>query len=491
MTESSSLQASPVKKSGPQVHATTLRAQLVWASLFPLATFVLLSGLVATVAFRQLTLTLTLQRDTARVQAAAGELASSLPPTQNSIDSGLSASLKAGLSETGLRLFVVNQNGEITAHSGPGSEKIELGSQELVEFIQGQKPASHLTQTIPDGEGIIVSYAPLPDRPAGLIVEEPWSTAMAQAFYYQLILIGLLILGTTFSLYMLSLSIGRVTGSIARLADNAARAVPGSLFRPMAEQGPHELHLLIKAFNKMVVQLAEQQGSLRQYAHKALLSQEEERQRLSHELHDGTMQDLVGLVQRVELCRSEMDRDPLLARRRLDELQDLIEQILGDVHRISNALRPSILEDLGLPTAIQALCNDLQKQMSSIQCQCVVTGEERRLSPDLELAVFRVVQESLGNIRKHVRSVTRVEVLMEFRESEIRTVVRNDGPVFPTPDVRSLVRNGHLGLAGMYERAHLFHGNLNISSDPATGTTVRLRLPCPSEAIREAGNSAA
>ena len=121
MTESSSLQASPVKKSGPQVHATTLRAQLVWASLFPLATFVLLSALVATVAFRQLTLTLTLQRDTARVQAAAGELASSLPPTQNSIDSGLSASLKAGLSETGLRLFVVNQNGEITVHSGPGS----------------------------------------------------------------------------------------------------------------------------------------------------------------------------------------------------------------------------------------------------------------------------------------------------------------------------------------------------------------------------------
>ena len=106
-------------------------------------------------------------------------------------------------------------------------------------------------------------------------------------------------------------------------------AVPGSLFRPMAEQGPLELRLLIKAFNKMVVQLAEQQSSLRQYAHKALLSQEEERQRLSHELHDGTMQDLVGLVQRVELCRSEMDRDPLLARRRLDELQGLLEQTLG------------------------------------------------------------------------------------------------------------------------------------------------------------------
>ena len=154
-------------------------------------------------------------------------------------------------------------------------------------------------------------------------------------------------------------------------------------------------------------------------------------------------------------------------------------------------MRPSILEDLGLPAALQALCNDLQKQMPSIQCQCVVTGEERRLSPDLELAAFRVVQEALGNIRKHVRSVTRVEVQMEFGENEIWTVVRNDGPVFPTPDVRSLVRNGHLGLAGMYERARLFHGELNISSDPAMGTTVSLRLPCPPESEAEAENAPA
>jgi two-component system sensor histidine kinase DegS len=186
-----------------------------------------------------------------------------------------------------------------------------------------------------------------------------------------------------------------------------------------------------------------------------------------------------------------MDRDPLLARRRLDELQGLLEQTLGEVRRISNALRPSILEDLGLPAALQALCSDLQKQMPSIQCQCVVSGGERRLSPDLELAVFRVVQEALGNIRKHVRSATHVEVQMKFGENEIRTVVRNDGPIFPTPDVRSLVRNGHLGLAGMYERARLFHGELNISSDPAKGTTVRLRLPCPPESVGEAGNTAA
>ena len=487
MSESTGGHILRVKQGG----ITTLRAQLVWASLFPLATFVLLSALVATVAFRQLTLTLALQRDTASVQATAEALAASLSPTQTSIDAGFSTALKAEFPDAGFRLFLIDQNGQVIARSGTSSGQLELNDQELGSFVQGQKPASLLTQSTPAGEEIIASYARLPGRPAALIMEEPWSSVMAPAFYYQLILIGLLVLGTIFSLYMLSLSVGRVTGSIARLADNAAHAVPGSLFHPTPEQGPLELRLLIKAFNKMVVQLAEQQSSLRQYAHKALLSQEEERQRLSHELHDGTMQDLVGLVQRVELCRSEMDRDPLLARRRLDELQGLLEQTLGEVRRISNALRPSILEDLGLPAALQALCSDLQKQMPSIQCQCVVSGGERRLSPDLELAVFRVVQEALGNIRKHVRSATHVEVQMKFGENEIKTVVRNDGPIFPTPDVRSLVRNGHLGLAGMYERARLFHGELNIYSDPAKGTTVRLRLPCPPESVGEAGNTAA
>ena len=479
MSESSGEKVLRVRQGG----TTTLRAQLVWAALFPLATFVLLSVLVATVAFRQLTLALALERDTARVQAIAGDLAASLSLTQTSANAGLSADIKAGFSGENPQLFLIDQSGNVISHPGPGGDQLGLTNQELGNFIRGQEPASQLTQTIPAEEEIIASYAPLPGRQEGLVMEEPWSAVMAPAAYYQLILIGLLVLGTVFSLYILSLSAGRVTGSIARLAENADRAVPGSVFHPMVEQGPLELRQLINAFNKMVVQLAEQQSSQRQYAHKALLSQEEERQRLSHELHDGTMQDLVGLVQRVELCRSEMDLDPLLARRRLDELQTLLEQTMADVRRISNALRPSILEDLGLPAGLQTLCNDLQQQMPAVHCQFMVTGEERRLAADLELAVFRVVQEALGNIRKHARSATHVEVQMEFHEEEVRTMVRNDGPIFPAQNVRSLVRDGHLGLAGMYERARLFHGELDISSDPAMGTTVSLRLPCPPDVV--------
>jgi signal transduction histidine kinase len=479
MSEPASINAPAIEMEQAPARETTVRGQLLWASIFSLGIFILLSILMITAVFRQLTLTLVLQRNTAIVQAAASELSKAIQGGDASPN--LATILQPFLAGNAGSFYQVNSNGEPVAGTNQGTANLALEKTLLTDFSQPPIPESHLGQSPSSGDQVIISTARLPGKAGSLILVEPWENVTAPGFYYQAILIALLILGALFSLYTLSLSIGRVTHPITELVETAHRAIPGSIFRPMPEQGPAELRTLIKAFNQMVVQLAEQQTSLRQYAHKALLSQEEERERLSHELHDGTMQDLVGLVQRVELCRSEMDQDPLLARRRLDELQGLLEATLGDVRRISNALRPSILEDLGLPAALQALCNDLERQMPSIHCRCAVTGQERRLAPDLELAVFRVVQEALSNIRKHARQATGVEVELVFQEAGIEALVRNDGPAFPSPDVRDLVRGGHLGLAGMYERARLFHGELSLASDPSTGTTVRLRLPCPPE----------
>jgi Signal transduction histidine kinase len=460
---------------------TTIRRQLILASLFPLTFFGLLSILVTSVALYQVTLRLALQGNLAEARSAADDLANIAAgqsfPSSNDI-SGILHSLNG---ENGSRLYLVDGNGKLLSDSIPGLMSLPLSNDELQAFIREGKSVSRLTVSSNSGDEAIISYAPLPTAGGGIILENNWTAILAPASYYQMVLAGLLALGTVFSLYMLSLSIGRVIRPIAELADSAIRAVPGSVFHPMPEQGPVELQDLIKAFNQMVIRLAEQQGTLRQYAHKALLSQEEERQRLSHELHDGTVQDLVGLGQRVELCRSEMERDPELARRRLDELQSLVEQTLGDVRRMSNALRPTILEDLGLPVALQALCSDLEKQMPSVRCGCAVSGEQRRLPSDVELAVFRVVQEALVNIRKHAPNAVHVQVELAFREEDVQAIIRNDGEALPDLDVRSLVRTGHLGLAGMYERARLFHGELNIVADPRGGTSVILLLPTMAE----------
>ena len=460
---------------------TSIRRQLILASLFPLAFFGLLSILVTSVALYQVTLRLALQGYLAEARAEADDLAKITAgqsfPSSNDM-SGILHSLNA---ENGNRLYLVDGNGKLLSNSNPGLMSLPLSNDELQAFIRDGKSVSRLMVPSGSGDEAIISYAPLQAGGGGIILVKDWKAILAPASYYQMVLAGLLVLGTVFSLYMLSLSIGRVIHPIAELADSAIRAVPGSVFHPMTEQGPVELQDLIKAFNQMVIRLAEQQGTLRQYAHKVLLSQEEERQRLSHELHDGTVQDLVGLGQRVELCRSEMERDPELARHRLDELQGLVEQTLGDVRRMSNALRPTILEDLGLPVALQALCRDLEKQMPSVRCGCVVSGEQRRLPSDVELAVFRVVQEALVNIRKHASNAVHVQVELAFREEDIQAIIRNDGEALPDLDVRSLVRTGHLGLAGMYERARLFHGELNIVADPGGGTSVTLLLPTVNE----------
>ncbi len=232
----------------------------------------------------------------------------------------------------------------------------------LADLSRSRDAESRLIQISPNGDEMVISYAPLPDGKGSLILVEPWGKVIVPVYYLQAILIALLILGAASTVYTLSLSIGRITNPLIELVDYARRAVPGSIFRPIPQQGPVELRTLIKFFNLMVVQLTRQQTSLRQYTHKALLSQEEERQRLSQELHDETMQNLVGLVQRVELCRSEMERDSLLARRRLDELQELLEITLGDVRRISNALAAF---DLGGPWPANSPAGTLQRSRTA------------------------------------------------------------------------------------------------------------------------------
>jgi signal transduction histidine kinase len=460
---------------------STIRRQLILASLFPLAFFGLLSILVTSIALYQVTLRLALQGNKAEVRTAADDLAKIVAgQTLVSSDDMLGVLQSLGV-ENGSHLYLVKDDAQLLSGSDPELVNLPLNHDELKSFFREGKPASRLIVSPISQDEAIISFVNLPGTQEGVILEVPWTAILTPASYFEWVIAGLLVLSTIFSLYMLSLSIGRVVRPIADLASSASRAVPGSIFHPLTEKGPLELQKLTNAFNQMVIRLAEQQGTLRQYAHKALLSQEEERQRLSHELHDGTIQDLIGLGQRVELCRSEMESNPEQARRRLDELQGLVEQTLGDVRRISNALRPSILEDLGLSVALQALCSDLEKQMPNVLCRCVTSGEQHRLPEDVELAVFRVVQEALVNIRKHAPNATRVRVELYYEEKDFQAIIRNDGSAFPDFDVRTLVRSGHLGLAGMYERARLFHGNLDITENPEGGMVITLRLPITGE----------
>ena len=205
-----------------------------------------------------------------------------------------------------------------------------------------------------------------------------------------------------------------------------------------------------------------------------------ERKALDRRLREQqAMLELVALVQRVELCRSAIDRDPAVARRRLDELQALSKDMVIKLRRISNDLRPLVLEDLGLSAAMTFISDDLARHMPDCAVRCEIVGRERRMPADLEVTAFRIIQAALANIRNHAPAATRVDVTLIFDEREIQAIVQDDGPGFQTLDPNDMLRDGRFGVVSMQERARLFGGEVTVESAPGCGATVTLRLPTP------------
>jgi signal transduction histidine kinase len=148
------------------------------------------------------------------------------------------------------------------------------------------------------------------------------------------------------------------------------------------------------------------------------------------------------------------------------------------LRRLSNDLRPLILEDLGIAAAVSFLNDELAHQMPGCEVHYEVIGEERRLESDVEVTVFRIVQQALNNVRRHAPGATWVDVRLTFTPDDIRVTISDNGPGFMPQESHDLMRQGHLGLAGMRERADLLGGEVDITSNPATGTTITLTLPC-------------
>jgi len=212
---------------------------------------------------------------------------------------------------------------------------------------------------------------------------------------------------------------------------------------------------------------------LRAYASRAILAQEEERKRVARELHDDTAQALASLGMDIDSLARAKGRGSGEVSKRLEELRDRTSDILRGVRFLSQALRPPMLEDLGLLAALQGLTDDLLGQQE-IRAVFEVQGIPRRLSSDIELAVFRIAQEALSNVGKHAKANECV-LIVKFNPEKIELRINDNGQGFEVPAVvDDFVYSGKLGLTGMRERAKLIDGTLDISSQPSRGTTVVL-----------------
>ncbi len=220
------------------------------------------------------------------------------------------------------------------------------------------------------------------------------------------------------------------------------------------------------------------QGLQHQHAYIAALStaQEAERGRLARELHDEVVQQLVALGHSVDRVQRLLERgEGERAVERLHTMRGSITALVGELRTVIGDLRPPALEELGLLPAVELL---LQRGGEGApEVSLTVQGEERRLAPQSELALFRIVQEAWSNIRRHAHA-SHVDVAFRYGADSLMVTVADDGVGFE-PAAEHGAPDGHWGVRGMRERAELTGGQIEVASAPRQGTTLTVRIPYP------------
>ncbi|MFQ6122009.1 MAG: GAF domain-containing protein [Dehalococcoidales bacterium] len=205
--------------------------------------------------------------------------------------------------------------------------------------------------------------------------------------------------------------------------------------------------------------------------------QEEERKRIARELHDETSQVLASLTANLEAATGMLPTGTNKAKTVLRKAQALSVNVLDELHRLIYELRPTLLDDLGLVAAIRWLV-DNNLGAAGVAVNFKTAGRVRRLDPQLETILFRVVQEAVYNIAKHAQAKI-AEVSLHFEKNAIRVCVRDDGKGFDVGEaISSKARPRGLGLLGMKERVELVNGTLSIQSNPSGGgTELNIKIP--------------
>lgn len=206
-------------------------------------------------------------------------------------------------------------------------------------------------------------------------------------------------------------------------------------------------------------------------------AQEEERKRVAREIHDGPAQSMANVVLRAELADRMMSQGNIeQAKVELRDLKSLVRSSLSDVRRIIYDLRPMALDDLGLVPALRRFI-EAYGDSKEFEIDFRIFGLEERLPSSMEVAIYRLVQESINNISKHAKA-KHVTVHLEFKPLKILIKIVDDGIGFAEAELK---KDSRFGLMGMRERVKLLDGEIQIISAPNQGTKILIEIPLPLE----------
>lgn len=381
----------------------------------------------------------------------------------------LSASYPDGSHVT---IFLLDSTRQILFASGPfAADSLMSDHPGVAEALRGESGTTYLKQ---DKVEHVVAYSSVKPVQWALITEEEWEMVTSPSL--QITQLAPLVLVPAFILALLALWFvaTRIVQPLQKLEAKAAALAWGD-FEAIQDSvgGISEVQHLQKELTEMSRKVQAAQAGLHNYIGAITSAQEEERLRLARELHDDTIQSIIALKQRVQLAQTSVKDQT--SRHTLGELETLAEQTIENLRRMTRALRPIYLEDLGLVTALEMLAHETS-QNNAVQIDFKKSGDEQRLSQEVELALYRIAQEALSNVVRH-SNAKRASLQIIFNPGEVQLEINDNGIGFVMPkSPTDFAPSGHFGLLGIRERADLIGARLEVESVPEKGTSLRVHL---------------
>lgn len=279
----------------------------------------------------------------------------------------------------------------------------------------------------------------------------------------------------------------RVLRPLRRLAEQANCLTTGdftALEQPCG--GIREVDALRRSLFAMVGHVRRVQDQKRQYTDALTDGQEAERTRIARELHDDTVQTLIGIAQGIDLASQWITDRPKESTQMLTEVRTQAVEAVNNLRTMIADLRPPALEELGLVSALNMLVSKYKPLLAEV----IVSGVERRLGTDQELTLFRSAQEALNNSQQHSHA-TQVTIKVEYTPQHVKLTVEDNGKGFSPPQsLDELAGKRHYGLLGIQERVQSLEGTVNIHSQPGQGASISIDLPCvetsqPSDVVHD------
>jgi PAS domain S-box-containing protein len=227
--------------------------------------------------------------------------------------------------------------------------------------------------------------------------------------------------------------------------------------------------------SRMLAESRQLQEQLRQLSHQVLHAQEEERKRISRELHDVIAQTLTGINIRLATLKKEAGRNTQGFDRTIARTQQLVEKSVSLVHDFARELRPAVLDDIGLIPALHTFMKNFTGQ-TGVLTRLTAFADVEKLETTGRTVLFRIAQEALTNVARHAKA-SRVEVNIEKFADAIRMKINDDGKSFKADHALHASTGKRLGLLGMRERLEMIGGSFEVESSPGKGTTIIAQIP--------------